>query len=127
MSLRFLVDECLSLRLVPVAHAAGHEAYHVSHRGWNGLTDWILIRKAKENDFTLVTANGVDFKKLYRKEMLHAGIIILPGQLFPRVQCELFAAALEEIGTGDLTNLVLEVELTEGEAVLTRYQLPPTE
>jgi predicted nuclease of predicted toxin-antitoxin system len=34
--MRFLIDECLSIDLVSVAHQAGHEAQHVARVGKAG-------------------------------------------------------------------------------------------
>lgn len=77
-------------------------------------------------DFTFVTNNARDFRKLYAKEELHAGLVIIVPQVLPALQQELFALILEEFVVGqDFVNEVIEVTI-EGEdsAVLTCYSLP---
>jgi predicted nuclease of predicted toxin-antitoxin system len=75
--MRFLIDECLSIDLVSVAHLAGYEAQHVAHAGMAGWKDWNVLRHAAECDFVLVTNNGGDFRRLYRTQPLHAGLVII--------------------------------------------------
>jgi predicted nuclease of predicted toxin-antitoxin system len=129
--MKFLVDECLSVKLPTVAHDAGHEAYHVVHLSWGGFADWQLLRKAREMNYTFVTTNATDFKKLYSREELHTGLILLPGELKLCTQCAVFKLAIEEIASGHLINSVLEVSL-EGWSngtqlfTLTTYALPST-
>ncbi|MGH8132693.1 MAG: DUF5615 family PIN-like protein [Steroidobacteraceae bacterium] len=62
--MRFLIDECLSVRLVVVAGEAGYEAHHVAHLGKEGWKDWNVASYACEKDFVLVTNNAADFRKL---------------------------------------------------------------
>ncbi|MCY1538351.1 hypothetical protein D9M68_738870 [compost metagenome] len=76
-------------------------------------------------DFTFVTNNARDFRKLYAKEALHAGLVIIVPQVLPAVQRELFLAAVGEIADReDLANEVIEIAIEDDEAVLTRYALP---
>jgi hypothetical protein len=59
MSLKLLIDECLSPSLVEMALTAGHhESTCVLHRGWTGEKDWDLIQHVIAGDFTLVTHNA---------------------------------------------------------------------
>lgn len=77
-------------------------------------------------DYTFVTNNARDFRKLYTKEELHAGLVIIVPQVLPALQRQLFALILQEFGPGqDFVNEVIEVTI-EGQdsAVLTRYSLP---
>ena len=66
--MRFLIDECLHTSLVVVAREHGHEASHVNWLGLRGETDWGLMPRIIEGDFTFVTNNAKDFRKLYAKE-----------------------------------------------------------
>ena len=70
---------------------------------------------AEQGDFTFVTHNAADFRRLYRAQALHAGLVILVPQSPPNQQRALFAAAIEEIGGEDaLVNQALEI-LVEGD------------
>lgn len=63
MSLRLLIDECLSPDLVDLAVAAGHvESTCLRDRGLLGTQDWTLMKHVLAEDFTLVTVNAQDFR-----------------------------------------------------------------
>lgn len=63
MTLRLLIDECLSPELVDQAIADGHvESTCARDRGLLGMKDWDVARYAVEHDFTLVTHNARDFR-----------------------------------------------------------------
>ena len=124
--MKFLIDECLHTSLVAVAQGAGHDCYHVNWLGLSGETDWDLMPRIVAEDFTFVTNNARDFRKLYAKEELHAGLVIIVPQVLPALQRELFFLILQEFVPGqDFVNEVIEVTI-EGEdnAVFTRYSLP---
>jgi predicted nuclease of predicted toxin-antitoxin system len=122
---KFLIDECLHTSLVAVAQDRGHECFHVNWLGLNGETDWDLMPRIVANDFTFVTNNARDFRKLYAREELHAGLIIIVPQVLPALQRELFIAVLQEFADAqDIVNEVIEIAIEDGEAVLTRYALP---
>lgn len=136
MSLRFLIDECLSPSLAKIAHAAGHEATSVRDMGWMGLTDQQLMVRIIENDYTLVTINSRDFRGpvggpvagLHANEPLHAGLICLNGHgnggLGMLRQRELFKQALDVLPT-DMVNKALEVWDTEdGWLKIEIYDIP---
>jgi predicted nuclease of predicted toxin-antitoxin system len=123
---RFLIDECLSVDLVAVAAQAGHEAHHVAHVGRSGWKDWNVARYALDGDFVVVTNNASDFRRLFARQPLHAGLIILLPAVGRVLQRKLFRAALDELAViGDLINRVLEVDL-DGDDVMTEiYDLAP--
>jgi predicted nuclease of predicted toxin-antitoxin system len=123
--MKFLVDECLHTSLVTVAHEAGHLCEHVNFLGFGGYKDWQLMTKIRSEDYTFVTNNRTDFTALYAKEELHAGLVIILPNLVPSRQRDLFRAALSHIGTRDLTNAVLEVDLADGTAICREYTFPP--
>jgi predicted nuclease of predicted toxin-antitoxin system len=121
---KLLIDECLHTSLVSVAHAAGHSAEHVSHRGLGGLKDWQLMRVIRDQELTFVTNNRADFLDLHGKEPLHAGVIVIVPNVVPLQQRELFAAALKHVGTRDLTNTVVEVRFADDGIQCSEYELP---
>jgi hypothetical protein len=78
-------------------------------------------------DYTFVTNNARDFRKLYATEELHAGLIIIVPQVVPALQRDLFDLILQDLASGaELLNEVIEITIEENEAVLTRYSLPKT-
>ncbi|MGK9264188.1 DUF5615 family PIN-like protein [Sinorhizobium meliloti] len=123
--MKFLIDECLHTSLVAVAQDHGHDCFHVNWLGLSGETDWDLMPRIVAEDFTFVTNNARDFRKLYAREELHAGLVIIVPQVLPALQRELFLAVLQELGDAqDMVNEVVEIAIEDGEAVLTRYSLP---
>jgi len=119
-----LIDECLHTSLVEVAAERGHEATHVNHRGLSGVQDWNLMEPIREGAFTFVTNNAKDFRRLYAREDIHAGLVILIPNVPPdeqRIDAALDEVASEELG---LLNEALEVGLVDGEIEITRYDLP---
>lgn len=76
-------------------------------------------------DYTFVTNNARDFRKLYGRQDVHAGLIIIVPQVVPALQRDLFELILQEIAGGDeLLNEVIEISIEDDEAVLARYSLP---
>jgi hypothetical protein len=108
MSLRLLIDECLSPDLVDLAIAAGHvESTCLRDRGLLGTQDWTLMKHVLAEDFTLVTVNAQDFRGsgqdapggFYATTELHAGLICLNSvhHMDLNTQRELFEIALKEL------------------------------
>lgn len=95
--MKFLIDECLHTSLVAVAQNRGHECSHVSWLGLSGETDWDLMPRIVDGNFTFVTNNARDFQKLYAREELHAGLVIIVTQVLPARQREMFEAVLDEL------------------------------
>ena len=124
--MRFLIDECLSVYLVTNARLAGHGAHHVAHIGRAGWKDWNVMRYARDGDFTFVTNNASDFRRLYAAQPLHAGLVILLPAVDRNLQRRLFKAALDALAMiGEPVNRVLEVDLDGDDVTLTLYDLPP--
>jgi hypothetical protein len=72
-----------------------------------------------------VTNNARDFRKLYAKEELHPGLMIIVPQGVPERQRELFHIILQELARGDeLLNEVIEISIDGDAAFLNRYLLP---
>ena len=137
--MKFLIDECLSPDLVAVAHNRHFvESSHIVWLGKAGWKDWQLKPFIIGDDWTFVTRNSVDFRGPadqpgteghFANVPLHAGLICIngPNGMTAEVQCELFEAALDEIGTtGQLVNEVVEVDLESlgAEYTIRRYAMP---
>jgi predicted nuclease of predicted toxin-antitoxin system len=121
---KFLIDECLHTSLVAVAQENGHDCSHVNWLGLSGETDWDLMPRIIADDFTFVTNNARDFRKLYTKQELHAGLIIILPQVLPQRQRDLFALILGDLAAGEeLVNEVIEISVDGEEAVINRYAL----
>jgi len=86
------------------------------------------VKRAVEDGFVLVTNNSVDFRALYGREAIHAGLVCLntaPGLMRLDVQKSLFLLALDRLGDAEPLNDVLEITLTVDERVVVeRYALP---
>ena len=121
--MRFLVDECLHTSLKAIAISAGYEADHVVYRGLSGSTDAAVLAYAIKHDFILVTNNAVDFRKLYKREKLHPGLIIFIPQLEPAKQRTIFEAVLKFTAKNEPINEVIEANITRGKVVLKRLPL----
>lgn len=125
--MHFLIDECLHTSLVEIAQARNHEASHVNWLGLSGTTDWDLMPRIIEGDFTFVTNNAADFRRLHGQKELHAGLVILVPQVPPALQRQLFETLLEILEPGEqLINEVIEISIEDGEALFDRYALPAT-
>lgn len=126
--MKFLIDECLHTSLVAVAQNRGHECSHVNWLGLSGETDWDLMPRIVDGNFTFVTNNARDFRKLYAKEELHTGLVIIVPQVLPARQRVLFAAVLDElVNVDELLNEVIEISVDEDALEITRYVLPEIE
>lgn len=123
--MRFLIDECLHTSLVDVARQHGHEAHHVNWLGLSGATDRGLMRRIVEEDFTFVTNNAADFRRLYARQEVHAGPVIIVPQVSPARQRALFSSLFDTLDPEDaLLNEVIEISLDGEDVVVTRYELP---
>jgi predicted nuclease of predicted toxin-antitoxin system len=117
-----MIDECLSPDLAAYAQARGYHATHVLHRGRRGAEDAALMPLILAENFIFVTANGRDFLKLYAREEVHPGlIIIVHGNGTARAQMSFFGKALDRAESlRDLTNLLLEV-FEDGQVAVWTY------
>lgn len=119
---RLLVDECLHTSLTELAHRAGHEAYHVVWLGKAGAADAELRDLILEREFTFVTNNARDFRRLLGAAELHPGLIIILPNVTPTTQRALFGIVLQRLPElGSLINKVVEVDRDGAVAV---YDLP---
>gem|GEM_PF-4251277 len=84
MTLRLLIDGCLSPELVLRAVQAGYpEPSCVRDRGLSGTRDWKLTEPVVAGDWTLLTHNAIDF----RGGGQVASPASTPGSLSMRVVC----------------------------------------
>lgn len=126
--MKFLIDECLSPTLADMArHRGFSESTHATWLGLKSGSDWSITRRAVLDGYVIVTNNTTDFVALYAHEMLHAGLVCLnvrTGTMRQRLQRRLFQVALDELGTSEPYNEVLEVTASGSNDVLTsRYAL----
>ncbi|MBO0711720.1 MAG: DUF5615 family PIN-like protein [Acetobacteraceae bacterium] len=123
--MKFLIDECLHTSLVDVAQQHGHVANHVNWLALSGATDRDLMPRIVEDDFTFVTNNAADFRRLYARQEVHAGLVIIVPQVAPARQRALFGSLLDTLDPdAALLNEVIEVSLDGDEVIITRYELP---
>jgi predicted nuclease of predicted toxin-antitoxin system len=110
---RIILDECMSPRLVSPLWVEGHDVIHVRNRGLNGAADHTIWRAAVDEDRTVCTINGKDFKKLAAATGLHPGVIVIPGGHAPSAQFNLTMMALTWVSTSNastgLMNRYIEV------------------
>jgi predicted nuclease of predicted toxin-antitoxin system len=125
---KFLIDECLSVELVHIARDRGfHQSTHVTWLGLRSWGDWNLMRVVLDDDFTFVTNNAIDFRRLYGTTDLHAGLVCIgtaPGMMSLDLQKRLFRLALGELGDDEPVNQVLEITADAVGVVIERYDLP---
>lgn len=122
--MRFLIDECLHTSLTDVANKAGHEAHHVTRRGWSGFKDYQLREVVLREEFVFVTNNARDFRNLMGESELHAGLIVILPNVTPALQRELFQWALVEVSKlPDMINRVVEIDYEQVRV----YDLPKVE
>lgn len=125
--MRFLFDECLFDRLTLLARERGHEADHVNWLGLGGTTDWGLMATISEGDYVFVTNNAADFRKLFAKEEIHGGLVIILPSVKGAMQIELFEAFLDSYGDADLVNMAIEIAIDGDEVLFTDYPIPDPE
>lgn len=120
----FLIDECLHTSLVGVAQEHKHEAYHVVYLGMQGWKDHDVLRRVEERDFTFVTNNAADFRRLYARLSIHAGLVIVIPNVVPDLQRELLRAVLDHVGNRELINTVIEAGIEDSQIAIVEYKLP---
>jgi predicted nuclease of predicted toxin-antitoxin system len=111
--IQFLIDECLTPKLVEVANRFGYVAHHVQYRQWKSKDDEVLLGFIRDEDLTIVTNNWRDFEPMLRREEIHPGAVVIPN--VPRTaQISAFERALHAIQAidppSDMVNTVIEVD-----------------
>jgi hypothetical protein len=109
LTIKLLIDECLSGSLVAAAKVRGLLAHYVPHVGKAGWQDYNLV----ENDYTVVTNNRKHFLREYAKLGIHNGLIVIVPSVRPEIQRVLFDSALNVMSQGndDIANKLVEVLL----------------
>ena len=123
--MRLLIDECLHISLTKVANEQGHECQHVIYCGLTSWQDHAIVHYAVSKDFVFVTNNAVDFRRLYGKEQLHPGLVIIVPMAPPATQRVLFLAALNAIGNDEPVNTMVEVDIASGRPQVSLFRWPP--
>jgi len=124
-ALPFLIDECLHASLVEVANAMGHAAHHVDHIGLKGSPDWLLWKRALQENLILVTNNARDFRKLSARSEIHSGVVLILPMVSPRVQRQLFKAGLDYLAEHkNLINRIIEIDLRNDGVEIREIELP---
>jgi hypothetical protein len=93
-----------------------------------GEPDWKIARRAADDGYVLVTHNTVDFRALYNRESLHAGLIGFntpPRLMSLGLQKQLFILALKEWADDEPYNTALEITVHgDGLIRIDAYPLP---
>ena len=95
----------------------------MAHLGMSGLKDHELMLRIRDEDFTLVTNNAIDFRRLFRKEQIHPGLVIFVPSVAPAIQRALLETVLDYIGDRDLVNRAIEIKLTGDTSEIEEYEI----
>ncbi|MFF5216442.1 DUF5615 family PIN-like protein [Micromonospora sp. NPDC000442] len=74
--MRFLIDECLSVRVASLLVVAGHDAVHVVERGLGGTPDEDILRQAVTEERVLISAD-TDFGEILARARQEIPSVIL--------------------------------------------------
>jgi predicted nuclease of predicted toxin-antitoxin system len=77
MTIRFLIDECLSPYLAITAKQHGYAGEHAVRLDHAGDADGALMGLALKREDILVTNNARDFKRIYRRLVTHPGLVLI--------------------------------------------------
>jgi len=123
---RLLIDENLSVQLPQFVRTRGYECMHVRDLGLLSEKDWDLLRRIREEDWTLVTNNVEEFRTRYRRKVdLHAGVVFLISSAGVDAQIGALKAALDDIDRdGNLMNTEVLVEPYRDGYRVRRFDLP---
>jgi hypothetical protein len=122
--MQFLFDECVYTGLTLLARERGYPADHVIWLGKGGTSDRGLMPSIRDGGFVFVTNNAADFRRLYAREEIHAGLVIIVPNVRAAVQRQMFEAFLDNFGETDLFNQAVEIRIEGGQIVFDCYDLP---
>ena len=89
-----LLDENISPRIVSRLWKHGVDAEHLRNRNMLQAPDHVIWRLAAEEQRTIVTINGRDFRRLAAGSKSHHGIIVVPSGRNADGQFDLIMAAV---------------------------------
>jgi predicted nuclease of predicted toxin-antitoxin system len=116
-----LLDENISPRLVRSLWEREVDAIHVRDRGLLGASDHEIWKFAKQEERTIVTINGKDFRKLAKDSQEHPGIVVIPSGGSPDAQLEFIISAVRWVtstnSSDGFSNRYLEIG-DNGEIIL---------
>lgn len=119
--MKFLIDECLSPTLATIARTRGFpESTHITWIGLRSRQDRVVVRRALDDGYVLVTHDRADFTSLTEREPVHPGLVcvnVAHGLMSLAVQQALFEHVLGHIAGDDLASQVLEITLTADRTV----------
>jgi len=104
----------------------GFAATHAVWLNKSGASDRSLAREALERDLVLVTNNAVDFRKIYARQEIHPGLVIIVPQLNIAGQRRAVAAMLRDMAGRDLLNKVVEVRADGDDFQCREFDWPPS-
>lgn len=96
----------------------------VNFIGLSGYKDWQLMDRIRAGDYTFVTNNRVDFAALFNREEIHPELIIIVPNVVPRLQRDLFRAALARVGRRELVSALIEVDITDADITCQEFRYP---
>lgn len=122
---QFLFDECVTPRLVQKASEFGYFGLHVTTSWLRSASDDLICTQAIESGRILVTNNGRDFRRTYRRFRHHPGLVILIPSVGWREQVALFEKLLRFIEDADgVVDRVVEIR-RDGKIVVQPWIVEP--
>ena len=89
----------------------------------NGLKDHELMLRIRDENFTLINNNAIDFRRLFRKEQIYPGLVVIVPSVVPAIQRALLETVLDYIGDRDLVNRAIEIKLTGDTSDIEEYEI----
>ena len=107
----FLIDECLTPKLVAAAHIRGYDATHVTFLQGRRYTRLGHRPSDSDRDDIFVTNNARDFLQLYARLEIHPGLVIIFPAVKRAPQIELFTHVLDFIEQHpDVMNKLVQID-----------------
>jgi predicted nuclease of predicted toxin-antitoxin system len=108
---RFLVDECLSTRVVALLTVADHDVVHVQDRDLQGHVDEEVLELARAEDRVLLSAD-TDFGEILARSgaALPSLILFRQGNRTPEHRAATLLANLDEVAEDLLAGAVVVLE-----------------
>lgn len=96
--MKFLIDECLSARVVPLLAGVGHDVAHVEDRGLAGHVDQKVLELARSEGRVLVSAD-TDFGEILASSgaLLPSLVLLRQGNRSPLHRAATLLANLDEV------------------------------